>query len=127
VNLVAGAPEQSDIKDDIVEACVTDEIGSLSDDEQDISMTHCAICYDALHEGDEITTSNCNKTFHRRCIMEWLMQHDLCPYCRNPFKNICEESNTVDYLANMDCESSREFERRNPFRRGEVEVQTETP
>jgi hypothetical protein len=79
----------------------TDGIVSLGDD---VETSHCAICYEALHEGDEITTSNCNKTFHRQCIMEWLMQHDLCPYCRNPFKDICD-SIPNDYLT-MDCDST---------------------
>lgn len=120
----AAVPDPSDRKDAFVNACPTDELGSFSDDDQEISTTNCDICYEALHEGDEITTSNCNKTFHRQCIMEWLMQHDLCPYCRNPFKNICEESKTVDYFANMDCESS--FERRNPFRREIADVPAET-
>jgi Ring finger domain len=122
----ATLPEPSDCKDAVIDACVTDEVVSFSDEDQDISITHCAICYEALHEGDEITTSNCFKTFHRQCIMEWLMQHDLCPYCRNPFKNICEEAKTVDYFANMDCESSSDFERRNPFRLEDVDVRTET-
>jgi Ring finger domain len=48
----------------------------------------CAICYEPLKDGDEITTSNCQKTFHRSCIITWLMQCDTCPYCRNVFKNV---------------------------------------
>ena len=111
-------------KVDAADLPITAVVSASEDmEEGEIAMTHCAICYDALHEGDEITTSNCNKTFHRQCIVEWLMQHDLCPYCRNQFKNICEESKTVDYFTNMDCESSSsEFQRRDPFHLAELNV-----
>jgi Ring finger domain len=66
----------------------------------------CAICYEALQDGDEITTSNCAKTFHRTCIITWLMLHDTCPYCRNTFKNINDNKNIDAILANdiFDCD-----------------------
>jgi hypothetical protein len=96
-------------KDAATQENEADKIVSQEEEEEDIAgMTHCAICYEALHEGDEITTSNCRKTFHRQCIMEWLMQHDLCPYCRNPFKNLCDSMSIDDYL-NTDCEESRQI------------------
>ena len=66
----------------------------------------CAICYETLEDGDEIATSNCSKTFHRTCIITWLMQHDTCPYCRNAFKNINDNKNIDAILVNdiFDCE-----------------------
>ena len=48
----------------------------------------CDICYETLHDHDIISISNCQKIFHRSCIIEWLMTHNTCPYCRNTFQNI---------------------------------------
>lgn len=66
----------------------------------------CAICFETLQDGDDITTSNCSKTFHRTCIITWLMLHDTCPYCRNTFKNINDAKNIDAMIVNdiFDCE-----------------------
>ena len=66
----------------------------------------CAICFETLQDGDDITTSNCSKTFHRTCIITWLMLHDTCPYCRNTFKNINDTKNIDAMIVNdiFDCE-----------------------
>jgi hypothetical protein len=111
-----------DIKDDPNGAChVSSEPPELSTDQKDndydmpildnSSSTEflseaCAICFETLQDGDEITTSNCSKTFHRSCIITWLMQHDTCPYCRNTFKNINDDKNLDMILANdiFDCD-----------------------
>lgn len=109
---------QSDVNVSLNSNCITDDSihTALSNGDDDNSSSniataqHCAICYDELLDGDEITTSNCNKTFHRTCIIEWLMQHDTCPYCRNTFKNIdtavafANDDEDDDASNNIDCE-----------------------
>ena len=83
------------------------DIGLLDDSNSADAMNEaCAICFETLQDGDEITTSNCAKTFHRSCIITWLMLHDTCPYCRNTFKNINDDKNLDAILANdiFDCD-----------------------
>ena len=56
-------------------------------DEKDV----CTICLCDYEEGDEIASSpnsKCKHSYHKECILEWLMKHDNCPCCR------------VDYLSN---------------------------
>jgi Ring finger domain len=45
----------------------------------------CAICLERFIPGDEISYSIdplCNHEYHMTCIIEWLMKHPNCPYCR---------------------------------------------
>lgn len=48
------------------------------------TIPQCMICYESLHNGDDVT-SHCNTIYHRSCIIEWLLRNDNCPYCRSPF------------------------------------------
>jgi Ring finger domain len=97
----------------VPECETTDDLANIHIDESNSSDSDtmndsCAICYETLEDGDDVTTSNCSKTFHRACIITWLMQHDTCPYCRNTFKNINDHKNIDAILGNdekiIDCE-----------------------
>ena len=50
---------------------------------------HCAICLEAFNVGEEVSWSkilmDCNHTYHRACITEWLYQSPGCPCCRTSF------------------------------------------
>ena len=48
----------------------------------------CSMCYDNYAKGDDIAWSKneqCCHAFHTDCIMQWLMNHDDCPMCRNNY------------------------------------------
>ena len=48
----------------------------------------CVICLNPYEKGEEVSWSmnnRCNHLFHRECIVEWLVEHDDCPICRNNF------------------------------------------
>lgn len=48
----------------------------------------CSICLTAFNDGDEIGYSQhplCLHTFHRKCILSWLISHTECPLCRLTF------------------------------------------
>ena len=50
----------------------------------------CPICYDSLENG-EVKITDCNHTFHRRCIKQWIRQKKHlgkvpCPMCRAPLR-----------------------------------------
>jgi hypothetical protein len=61
--------------------------GSNNDDDgvDDDTLPQCLICFEIFVNGDAVTTHCTNKSYHRHCIMEWLMKHDNCPYCRRLF------------------------------------------
>ena len=45
----------------------------------------CSICL-SRYEADVplLVSRHCSHVFHYKCCMEWLDQHDVCPYCRSP-------------------------------------------
>ncbi len=48
----------------------------------------CSICYESYKKGDDVAWSknqNCLHAFHVDCILEWLMENDDCPICRENF------------------------------------------
>lgn len=47
-------------------------------------IASCVICTDPLALGQTIVTltNYCGHTFHERCALQWLEQHNTCPYCR---------------------------------------------
>jgi len=52
------------------------------------SSKACPICCHDYAKGDDVTWSKneqCCHAFHTDCIMEWLMNHDDCPLCRNNY------------------------------------------
>jgi hypothetical protein len=73
---------------DIVIPRLNSSVHSAVDDEM---LDPCPICLDGYEEGDEICWSHnkhCDHTFHRQCIIEWLMRHDECPICRQDFLSL---------------------------------------
>lgn len=52
------------------------------------SVQMCSICLEEYKVGDEIAWSrndNCHHAFHKDCIIEWLVNHQNCPICRNKY------------------------------------------
>jgi len=48
--------------------------------------SECMICMEVFEKGSEVSWSSsedCNHVFHKECIIEWLISHTDCPYCRN--------------------------------------------
>lgn len=58
---------------------------SSSDEEEAQS---CGICLTPYEPRCQVTTAtksaSCNHMFHSKCLMEWLQNNELCPYCRTP-------------------------------------------
>jgi hypothetical protein len=57
------------------------------------TATQCLICFESYLAGDKLVR-HCfsKKSFHRSCIIEWLLRNDNCPYCRCPFLNLSTTS-----------------------------------
>lgn len=52
------------------------------------SPKSCSICLESYKDGDDICWSyneQCPHAYHLDCIMDWLMEHDDCPLCRQEF------------------------------------------
>ena len=45
----------------------------------------CPICFESL-VNDEIIITECNHTFHKKCIDKWLKIKNICPICKTKFK-----------------------------------------
>jgi len=61
---------------------------SIIDDSSLYSPKSCPICCDDYAKGDDIAWSKneqCCHAFHTDCIIDWLMNHDDCPMCRNNY------------------------------------------
>jgi hypothetical protein len=59
------------------------------------SVNECPICCEDYARGDDIAWSKneaCCHAYHTDCILEWLMNHDDCPMCRN---NYLEETELI--------------------------------
>ena len=71
---------------------------------ESLAYTHqisCSICFEEYQEGEQIAFSNnegkCRHAYHVDCILEWLMDHDDCPTCREQYFCVLmpkEESNS---------------------------------
>lgn len=56
--------------------------------------TACAICLDEYEPGSRISQSfnrRCKHRFHHECILDWLMNDDTCPCCRQNFLEFCDD------------------------------------
>jgi hypothetical protein len=68
-----------------VESSTYTKVVSLEDDD-DEDRACCSICLTAFEPGVSVMTgTSCAHVFHSSCCMEWLSQHDHCPYCRQEF------------------------------------------
>jgi Ring finger domain len=73
----------TDIEDLSLDGCMDDI--SLNEDNNPKAQPSCAICLEIFRNGDEISYSHdplCRHEYHTTCIMEWLLKHLNCPYCR---------------------------------------------
>jgi hypothetical protein len=43
---------------------------------------NCSICYCHYCKDEEIFILQCNHSFHKKCVKEWLLKKKTCPYCR---------------------------------------------
>lgn len=50
-------------------------------------MSNCSICLENHSHLDTITT-NCNHTFGKVCINQWLNRNNSCPLCRSVITNV---------------------------------------
>lgn len=69
-------------------------IGADQEDERNT----CTICLCEYEEGEEIASSpnsKCTHTYHKECIVEWLMKHDNCPCCRVDYLSVTKEDNNL--------------------------------
>lgn len=68
---------------------------SLNKSQNDFNNT-CFLCLEEYHTGEKVCCSRneaCTHGFHKECIVEWLMTRDVCPLCREDFKN-CDKDDT---------------------------------
>jgi len=90
------------------------EVNSLPQDEksnqfnQELEARHqadvvCPICLLGYNSGDHVAwskKSKCQHTFHRDCLVTWLLMHDECPNCRCSYFET--EINNDSDLINVD-------------------------
>ncbi|KAL3530304.1 hypothetical protein ACH5RR_009626 [Cinchona calisaya] len=46
------------------------------------SRNFCSICQEELLMGSQATKLPCSHMFHGDCVVKWLQENHLCPYCR---------------------------------------------
>ena len=58
----------------------------------------CVICTEELALGQTIVTLNkfCGHVFHEQCALQWLKQHNTCPYCRRTLPTDDHHDNDVN-------------------------------
>mmetsp|Transcript_3401 Transcript_3401/g.4522 ORF Transcript_3401/g.4522 Transcript_3401/m.4522 type:complete len:352 (-) Transcript_3401:411-1466(-) len=59
------------------------------------SPRSCPICMELYHEGESVAWSRnekCHHVFHLDCLMDWLMENDDCPMCREKYLFIDTDS-----------------------------------
>jgi hypothetical protein len=59
---------------------------ALSDYDSFCEDTGCAICLSNYEPCDRVCESvSCKHIFHEACMSAWLIKHDRCPICREPY------------------------------------------
>jgi hypothetical protein len=64
---------------------------NINSTDVDYSSKTCTICCEDYESGDDIVWSKnrkCKHAFHTECIIQWLMDHDDCPMCRNKYLEV---------------------------------------
>jgi hypothetical protein len=56
--------------------------GKTIDSALDDSECKCLVCQCDYEEGDLKRRLPCSHCFHAECVDQWLMEKDICPYCR---------------------------------------------
>jgi hypothetical protein len=72
------------------------------------SPDSCSICLDAFKNGDEMCASPnqaCSHIFHRDCILDWLLKHEICPICRRNYLQLDNCSSMLELGGSHDVES----------------------
>lgn len=49
---------------------------------EDVVNSDCCICISDFVVNEDISTLDCNHTFHFECICEWVQEKQTCPMCR---------------------------------------------
>ena len=84
------------------------EIGGTDSDESSLNSEdkmHCAICLDQFKVNDLVSWSvngNCDHVYHKDCIVNWLLKHNDCPYCRCSYVTL-EEKEDCDAKRKREC------------------------
>lgn len=52
----------------------------------------CSICCSEFNQGDLIKRLPCKHIFHETCIVPWLKDKSLCPYCKLDLKEHFENA-----------------------------------
>jgi len=76
-------------KNRVISNSEADYLYGTEDDARDPGMT-CDICILEFEVGDEVAWSpnlNCSHTFHKDCILDWLLRNPTCPSCRQNYVN----------------------------------------
>ncbi|XP_041370441.1 RING finger protein 24-like [Gigantopelta aegis] len=51
---------------------------------------NCAVCLEEFQPKETITICPCKHGFHKKCLSEWLKQHNTCPMCKSDV-TVCGE------------------------------------
>ena len=68
-------------------------------------IKYCSICLEKINKCERnITLTECNHTFHKKCLKQWLNKNNTCPNCRIPLSlpkkcdNLNQKCNTfIDF------------------------------
>jgi hypothetical protein len=72
-------------------------------------LDECTVCMEPFHYGEEICKSlnkACPHFFHRKCIVQWLADRELCPCCRRNYLHFDVELGHSEHHSLTTCSSS---------------------
>lgn len=49
--------------------------------------TNCIVCYNDVTLGETLIFLACAHWFHEECVVQWLREHNTCPFCRKSIHN----------------------------------------
>lgn len=78
-----------------------DDYYEEGDEEGNISIKSCGICFEDFEKGIDAVGTYCEHTFHTKCIIPWFNIANSCPLCRcmlMPFFYVPSERKYVGYL-----------------------------
>ena len=61
----------------------------------------CSVCYNEITEDEYVPDLDCNHTFHKDCILQWMSTGEGkgCPLCRRVLQNCSECNNTYTVVS----------------------------